>query len=223
MSDSSKGRPRWLAPPGQWRRAQMTIILLLVFVAIGIVVAWAAYAAGATSDAWKIGVAGAVLAELIGFLVPVRVASSRRFRLPATPEQIFAVTRDPLAMQRLSPLNMNLRSTGGEAGAIGSTYQATSSGLTMHTRVVEADPPHRIVTETRSLLNRVRVVRSYSNVPGGTVVHISTTHRMPLVAWLLRPVYRREVEYVLSESERRIRTYFSDAVQSGGGGVEPGN
>jgi hypothetical protein len=205
-------RPRWLAPPGPMRRLQLTAVLLVGLAAIG-VIAGAVASRVSTASPWVVGVGAALAAELAGFAIPVRVRASRGFELPATPMELFEVTKDPIAMARLSPMRLNVSLTGGEAGSVGSTYEASSSGLTMRTKVLESEPGRRIVTETKSRLIKATIVRRYAPCEGGTRVDVESVQRVPLAGWMLAPVFRSEVDYTLRETERRLRAYF--------GGAEP--
>jgi len=204
-------RSWWLAPPGPLRRLQMTVLLLAALSLVA-VAGWAmAGLAGASgNEAWTIGAAIAVALEVALLAVRVRVHSERSVELPGDPATVYAVATDPQGIAQRSPMNLKLGPVSGRPGTAGSTYQSSSSGLAMRTRVVEADPPRRIVTETRSRLSRAVIERRYTPTGNGTRVEITSTLHMPAVAWLARPLYAREIRSTLAETERRLRQAVID-------------
>lgn len=80
----------------------------------------------------------------------------------------------------------------------------------MTTKVVSSDPPRNLVTTSigRDRLNRVDVHRTYTPVAEGTRMEARSRWRMPVGAWLLRPVFRREVEANMVQTQARLRDYL---------------
>jgi hypothetical protein len=205
-------RSWWLAPPGLLRRFQATLLLMFALAVI-MVAGWAvATTLGArSSDAWGVGVVVALAVEIALFAVRMRVRSERSLVLPGLPSDVYAIATDPMALQRRSPMNLTVTNARGEPGRVGSSFRAaTTSGLVIRARVLEADPPSRIVIETRTRLSRTIIERRYTPCQSGTEVQVRSEQRMPLWAWLLRPLYAREVRAVLAESERALRQAVID-------------
>ena len=139
----------WLAPPGNWRRFQITMAGLVVLGLFGLAAGIAAAAFGQPpGNVLLIGVGTPLVAEFVLFGIPVRVAGEARFTLPATPERLFTIASDPQMMVRLSPAGLRLIQSSGEAGHVGSRFVMTASGLRMAIRVVRSDPPREIVRRT---------------------------------------------------------------------------
>ena len=199
----------WLAPPGNWRRFQITMAGLVVLGLFGLAAGIAAAAFGQPpGDVLLIGVGTPLVAEFVLFGIPVRVAGEARFTLPATPERLFTIASDPQMMVRLSPAGLRLIQSSGEAGHVGSRFVMTASGLRMAIRVLRSDPPREIVIEVRSRLTRAVTTRTYTPVGDGTEVWMRTQQRIPLGAWLLRPVFRSEVSYTMAEGRRRLLAFL---------------
>jgi hypothetical protein len=195
------------------RRLQVTLLLLVVLGTVGLAGGLVARGLGAgAAPSALIGALVALATETALFAVPVRIRLERCFCLATTPDQVFAVATDPLIASQLNPLGPRIIATSGEPGSAGSTFTASLGGLRMVTRVLESDPPHEIVTEVRSRLNRVITRRTYTAVPAGTEVRIHAEHRMPLAAWLLRPVFAPELHFILQEIERRLRAHLETPV-----------
>jgi hypothetical protein len=194
------------------RRAQFTILWLLLLGAVGLGAGLVAAAHGASADtAWVVGVGAGLAAELIFFGIPVTISSETGLSLPAAPDRVFAIATDPNLTARLSPIGLRLVESSGDAGQVGSKYVMTASGLRIAVRVLRSDPPHEIVIESRSRLNRAVVTRRYAPSDEGTEVWMRTEHRMPLGAWLLKPVFESEIRYSMAERQRRIRAYLEAA------------
>jgi hypothetical protein len=86
---------------------------------------------------------------------------------------------------------------------------------------VSSDPPRKLVTTTtgggRFRLLRVDITRTYVTVPGGTLEEIRTRQRMSLFTWLLRPIFKRELEAQVARVNARIRDYLAAGAANTGG------
>jgi hypothetical protein len=209
MAGDDIPRPWWLARPGMPRRFQLMLLLLLVLGAFGLIAGLVARSAGQdVANSMLVGVIAAFGLEIILFAIPIRMSRERTFRLQATPEQVFALATDPVSLE-LNPLRPRLVKSSGAPGEVGSSNTLVASGWKAVTTVVGSRPPHEIVTETRSGLQRVTTTARYRAVGNETEVWVQRRIRVQLAAWLLLPVYRSEVDYVLAESERRLRQHFA--------------
>ena len=222
----------WLAPPGTARRVQLTLLLALAAIAIGMLAALVASLLG-FGDALNIGVWGFALAALILTFVPMRVSEEQREIYPGPREQLFQLAADPKLRQRvLGTLDRRrLVSQNGPPGQPGSTYVTEGYGLVLTTTVVTSDPPRTLVTATTSSSGQTRIdiARTYTQVAEGTLVEAKSRQRMSLFYWLLRPLFKPEGEAIRAQTGARFRDYLQSvgapAPQAGSGsnsGAGPG-
>jgi hypothetical protein len=207
----------WLAPPGNARRLQMTLFWLIVLAGIGVTAGWVASRFGLVGwDLAWVGLASAFVAEMALFFVPVRISSELTSIFAGPPELLFQLASDIKLSLQVSgnPRRVKLVKEIGKPGELGSSYVMRASGVVTTTTVVSSDPPRQLVTISKSRLNRVDVSRTYTTVPGGTRVDMRARHRMPLAAWLLRPVFRPELQATMTQAQDRLTEYLRSVAAS---------
>src|ERR1051325_9875014 len=133
-----------------------------------------------------------VLLLVILFRVSIRITSDASEVFRGTPEQLFQIATDIELNRQVHPERGKLISQMGPTGQPGSSYVTQISGWVWTTTVLSSDPPRKLVTTTAGP-GTWRIDRELTYVPlaEGTRSELRVRVRMPLLYWLLQPVFKR--------------------------------
>jgi Polyketide cyclase / dehydrase and lipid transport. len=162
-----------------------------------------------------------LLPWVILLVVPMRVSAESRTVFPGTPEQLFQIATDiKLSLQVVPNQRRRLLSVTGQPGQPGSNYVTAGFGGVRTTTVVSSDPPRKIVTTTTTSpfpIWRVDTERTYTPVAEGTLSEVRARERIPLLSWLIRPLFKRAAKGQAAAANARVTDYLGSVAANEGG------